>query len=323
MNRWLPAAAVPFAQLARWDRPVGTWLLLWPCLWSVALAAPPGSPPDLAICAVFGTGAFIMRGAGCTVNDLWDRDIDRQVERTRMRPLASGAVGVGGALGFLAAQLACGLGVLLTLPPAAVVLGLASTPLWTLYPLAKRVTNWPQAVLGLAFNWGALMGSTAVHGACDWPTALPLYAAGCWWTLVYDTIYAHQDKADDARAGVRSTALRLGEDSRLWLTLFSAGCVGSLLVAGAAAQPGVHAPALGAGLACGAGHLAWQLRTVDFHDRADCLRKFQSNHHFGGIIFAALVAGRLLAELPAAEADTGATAPRPESMWSLLGGYLV
>ena len=154
VNRWLPAAAVPFAQLARWDRPVGTWLLLWPCLWSVALAAPPGSPPDLAICAVFGTGAFIMRGAGCTVNDLWDRDIDRQVERTRMRPLASGAVGVGGALGFLAAQLACGLGVLLTLPPAAVVLGLASTPLWTLYPLAKRVTNWPQAVLGLAFNWG-------------------------------------------------------------------------------------------------------------------------------------------------------------------------
>ena len=182
VNRWLPAAVVPFAQLGRWDRPIGTWLLLWPCLWSVALATPPGLPPDLSLCAVFGAGAFIMRGAGCTVNDLWDREIDRQVERTRMRPLASGAVSVPAAIGFLTAQLACGLGVVLTLPPAAVVLGLASTPLWVLYPLAKRFTNWPQAMLGLAFNWGALMGSTALHGACDWPVALPLYAAGCWWT---------------------------------------------------------------------------------------------------------------------------------------------
>ena len=157
VNRWLPAAAVPFAQLGRWDRPIGTWLLLWPCMWSTALAAPPGLPPDLALCAAFGVGAFVMRGAGCTINDLWDRDIDRQVERTRMRPLASGAVSVPAAIGFLGAQLTCGLCVLLTLPPAAVVLGLASTPLWVLYPLAKRVTNWPQAVLGLAFNWGALM----------------------------------------------------------------------------------------------------------------------------------------------------------------------
>ena len=276
VNRWLPAAAVPFAQLGRWDRPIGTWLLLWPCMWSVALASPPGLPPDLALCAAFGAGAFVMRGAGCTINDLWDREIDRQVERTRMRPLASGAVSVPAAIGFLGAQLTCGLGVLLTLPlsmsevppwcphslllrspgtrllyahseralaplrprvcakhvvrpsqlglpspisrlstprpPAAVVFGLASTPLWVLYPLAKRVTNWPQAVLGLAFNWGALMGSTALYGSCDWPVALPLYA-GCWcWTMVYDTIYAHQDKADDARAGVHSTALGLGDD---------------------------------------------------------------------------------------------------------------
>ena len=278
VNRWLPAAAVPFAQLGRWDRPIGTWLLLWPCMWSTALAAPPGLPPDLALCAAFGVGAFVMRGAGCTINDLWDRDIDRQVERTRMRPLASGAVSVPAAIGFLGAQLTCGLCVLLTLPPAAVVLGLASTPLWVLYPLAKRVTNWPQAVLGLAFNWGALMGSTALHGSCDWPVALPLYAGCWWWTMMYDTIYAHQDKADDARAGVLSTALRLGEHSRAWLALFALGCVGSLAVAGlssSGAAPGVHLPALGAGLACGAAHLAWQLRTVDLHSRADCLRKFQ------------------------------------------------
>ena len=145
VNRWLPAAAVPFAQLGRWDRPIGTWLLLWPCMWSTALAAPPGLPPDLALCAAFGAGAFVMRGAGCTINDLWDRDFDRQVERTRLRPLASGAVSVPAAIGFVGAQLTCGLCVLLTLPPAAVVLGLASTPLWVLYPLAKRVTNWPQA----------------------------------------------------------------------------------------------------------------------------------------------------------------------------------
>ena len=178
VSRWLPAAAVPYAQLARWDRPIGTWLLLWPCAWSVALAAPPGAMPDVPLIALFGVGAFAMRGAGCTINDLWDRDIDRQVERTRLRPLASGALSPVQALAFLGAQLGAGLGVLLTLPPAAVALGLASTPLFTLYPLAKRLTDWPQLVLGLTFNWGALMGSTAVHGACDWPVALPLYGAG-------------------------------------------------------------------------------------------------------------------------------------------------
>ena len=201
VHRFLPAAAVPYAALGRWDRPIGTWLLLWPCLWSTSLAATAGTMPDASLCALFGLGAFAMRGAGCTVNDLWDRDIDRQVERTRLRPLASGAIGVPQALGFLGAQCTVGLGVLLALPPYAVGLSFVSVPLVGLYPLAKRVTNWPQAVLGLTFNWGALVGWAAVHGACDWSVVLPLYAGGFWWTLLYDTIYAHQDKRDDAKVG--------------------------------------------------------------------------------------------------------------------------
>jgi 4-hydroxybenzoate polyprenyltransferase len=192
-RRALPAWAWPYAALGRWDRPIGTWLLLWPCFWSTALAAPAGAPPDASLLALFGVGAFAMRGAGCTINDLWDRDIDRQVERTRNRPLASGALGVGEAVGFLGAQLSAGLAVLLALPPYAVGLGFCSVPLFSLYPLAKRFTAYPQAVLGLTFNWGALMGLAATHGALmAWPVALPLYAGGVWWTLLYDTIYAHQ-----------------------------------------------------------------------------------------------------------------------------------
>ena len=145
MVRLLPASLLPYSALGRWDRPVGTHLLLWPCLWSTALAAAPGALPDAKLCALFAIGAFVMRGAGCTANDLWDRDIDRQVERTRNRPLASGALSVPQALGFLVTQLGVGLGVLLNLPQHSVILGLASTPLWSLYPLAKRFTNWPQA----------------------------------------------------------------------------------------------------------------------------------------------------------------------------------
>lgn len=211
MRRYLPAAVWPYASLGRWDRPIGTWLLLWPCLWSTALAAPASAPPDVALCALFGVGAFAMRGAGCTINDLWDRDIDRQVERTASRPLASGALSVAQAIGFLGVQCTAGLGVLLALPPYAVGLSFASVPLVAAYPLAKRITDWPQAILGLTFNWGALVGWAAVHGECHWVAVLPLYASGIGWTLLYDTIYAHQDKADDARVGVRSTALRLGD----------------------------------------------------------------------------------------------------------------
>ncbi|KAL1526404.1 hypothetical protein AB1Y20_015117 [Prymnesium parvum] len=289
-KRLLPAWLVPYSALARWDRPIGTYLLLWPCLWSTALAAPAGGPPDAMLCLLFGVGSFAMRGAGCTANDLWDRDIDRRVERTRHRPLASGAVGVRGALGFLAAQCGVGLGVLAALPTHSVVLGLASTPLWTLYPLAKRYTNWPQAVLGLTFNWGALMGWSAVHGSCDWLAVLPLYASGFWWTMLYDTVYAHQDKREDAQLGVGSTALRLAKHTKPWLAGFGVATMGCLGLAGAAVD---MPPLYYAGLACGAAHLSWQVWSLDLDSRADCLSKFRSNHHFGALVFAAIVAGKL------------------------------
>lgn len=183
---------MPYGQLARWDRPIGTWLLLWPCLWSLALAAPAGSPPDLALCGLFTAGAVAMRGAGCTVNDLLDRDLDRQVARTKHRPLASGALQPRHAVAFLSAQLCIALSVLLALPLPAVAAGLAATPLWAGYPLAKRFTDWPQAVLGLAINWGAMLGWVAVHGSLHTPVVAPLYVGAFFWTLHYDTIYAHQ-----------------------------------------------------------------------------------------------------------------------------------
>lgn len=285
---------MPFAQLARWDRAIGTWLLLWPCLWSIGLAAPVGALPDAHLCAAFSIGAVLMRGAGCIVNDLWDRDLDRQVERTKSRPLASGAISVPQAFGFLAVHLGLALSVLVTLPLPAVGLGLAATPLWALYPLAKRVTDWPQVVLGFAFNWGALLGWVAVHSDVHWPIVGPLYASCILWTLHYDTIYAHQDKRDDERVGVRSTAVRLGDHSGLFLAMCSCGTVGGLVLAG----QGLH-PIFYCGLTAAAAHLAWQVRAVNLSDQADCLRKFQSNRNLGAIIFAAIVVGKALAcELP-------------------------
>lgn len=293
VQRWLPASAVPYAQLARWDRPIGTWLLLWPCLWSIALAAPPGALPDARLYALFGVGAFLMRGAGCTVNDLWDRDFDKKVERTRHRPLASGALHVPQALGFLGAQLSLALGVLLALPPPAVACGLLATPLWALYPLAKRFTDWPQLVLGFAINWGALLGWVGVHGDVHWPVVAPLYAGCVIWTLHYDTVYAHQDKRDDVRVGVRSTALRLGEHNALFLGGCCVGSVGCFGLAGAAAG---LSPAFFAGLGGAAAHLGWQLRKLDLSDRSSCLRVFRSNRDFGMLLLLAIVAGKFFQE---------------------------
>lgn len=182
----------PYLRLIRFDRPIGTWLLFWPCGWSIALAAAPGCAPDIGLLALFATGAFVMRGAGCTINDMWDRKIDRRVERTRERPLASGELTQLDALVFLAAQLGVGAQVLLQLNGYSIGLGVASLGLVVVYPLMKRVTYWPQLVLGAAFNWGALLGWSAVHGQVLWSACAPLYAAGVCWTIVYDTIYAHQ-----------------------------------------------------------------------------------------------------------------------------------
>ncbi|KAJ1381039.1 UbiA prenyltransferase family, partial [Ochromonadaceae sp. CCMP2298] len=191
----------PYLYLARVDKQVGTLLLMWPCFWSTCLAAPMGGVPDLALLAKFAVGSFVMRGAGCTINDLWDKDFDKHVERTKSRPLASGAISVPQALGFLCAQLTCGLTVLVSLNAETVLLGLLSMPLVVCYPLMKRFTNWPQLVLGLTFNWGALVGWTAVTGPSLLSEALPLYCAGVCWTLVYDTLYGYQDRKDDKRIG--------------------------------------------------------------------------------------------------------------------------
>lgn len=186
-----------------------------PCLWSTALATVPlgAATPDLSLCLTFGLGAFVMRGAGCTINDMWDARYDRRVARTRSRPLANGDLSYPQAWGFLAAQLSLGLGVLLSLPhlDACFAWGAAALPLVATYPLMKRCTDYPQLALGLTFNWGAILGWAAVRGEVDWSVVGPLYAGGVAWTLVYDTLYAHQDKVDDARLGLRSTALTFGE----------------------------------------------------------------------------------------------------------------
>lgn len=187
---YLPDAAQPYARLARMDRPIGTLLLLWPCWWSAALAAQAHELPDPKLLALFGVGAFIMRGAGCTINDMWDADFDRRVTRTRNRPLASGELTHAQAWGFLSVQLMGGLAVLLYLPHTfyCFQLGAASLPLVATYPLMKRYTNWPQLVLGMTFNWGAFMGWAATYGSLEWTVVGPLYASGVAWTLVYDTL---------------------------------------------------------------------------------------------------------------------------------------
>ena len=298
VDETLPPSVVPYAKLVRLDRPAGVYLLAWPCLWSIALAAPPGCPPDPYLSSLFCAGAFLLRGAGCTVNDLWDRDIDALVARTRNRPIASGAVSPTAATVFLGAQLLAGLGILLRLNDFSVALGASSLALVAAYPAMKRVTNWPQAFLGLTFNWGALLGYAAVHGQLDPMVCAPLYASGVFWTLLYDTVYAHQDAADDEKIGVKSTALRLremaggrAEGTKKYLAMFGAASTAGLCAAGHAAGVG---PVFYVGAAASAAHLAWQVRDVNLDDGEDCASKFRSNGtQYGAIVFAACVAGKL------------------------------
>lgn len=266
-------------------------MLLWPCFWSISVAAPAGQLPDVGLLALFGTGALIMRSAGCTINDMWDKDFDQRVERTNQRPLASGAITYPQAWGFLAAQLTAGLGILLQLNWYSIALGASSLALVGAYPLMKRVTYWPQAFLGLTFNYGALLGYAAVHGACAWPVVLPLYAGGVAWTIVYDTLYAHQDKRDDAQIGVRSTALLFGANTKPILNAFAAASVAGLGAAGYAA--GLDWPFY-VGLMGGAGHLAWQVNTADLDDPVNLQQRFGSNKWFGALMFASIVAGKVV-----------------------------
>ncbi len=290
VDRICPERARPYMRLARLDRPIGTWLLLLPGWWAIALGASPGAWPDWWLVALFGVGAVLMRAAGCVINDLFDRDFDARVARTADRPIASGVISTVRALAFMAALMLASLLILLQFNFVAIVVGVASLALIVPYPLMKRVTWWPQAWLGLTFNWGALLGWAAARGDLDWP-CLALYAAGFFWTLGYDTIYAHQDKEDDALVGVKSTARLFDDRSRPWIATFLAVFVVLLAVTGGLA--GLGWPYY-AGLVLATAHLAWQTATIDFDDPRDCLAKFRSNRDFGLIVFAAIIAGRLV-----------------------------
>jgi 4-hydroxybenzoate polyprenyltransferase len=272
----------------RLDRPIGSWLLFLPGLWAFAMVAPDWRQ-GLWLTALFGLGAVLMRGAGCVVNDLWDRDLDRQVERTAGRPLASGALRARHALVFLALVLAAALLILLQLNRTAQALGVASLIPVVLYPLAKRVTDWPQAVLGVIFSWAAPMGYAAVTGGLD-VAAFALWAAGFFWILGYDTIYAHQDREDDALVGIRSSALRLGDKTRPFLILCYGLTMALLALAGWLAG---LAPWYLLGLALPGAMLARQVIQLDIADPALCLRLFKANRDVGLAIAAAFLLGRL------------------------------
>lgn len=275
-------------RLARLDRPIGTWLLLWPCWWSLALASLYQGPdlPNIILIALFGIGAIAMRGAGCTYNDLVDKELDALVGRTRSRPIPSGQVSVFQAKAFLLALALTGLAVLLQFNWFAVGLGIASLGIVAVYPFMKRITYWPQIVLGLAFNWGALLGWAAVTGSLH-PAAYILYLAGISWTLGYDTIYAHQDKEDDAMIGIKSTALKFGKDTPRWLATFFSLAIFGIAIAGTLAGAGII---FLAGLVFAVLHAAWQLKTLDIDDPDICLMLFRSNRDFGWIVFFAILA---------------------------------
>lgn len=289
IDRFLPAALRPYARLMRLDRPIGTWLLFWPCVWGTLLVAKTEEPVPFDLLFLFALGSIVMRGAGCVINDLWDRRLDQMVERTQLRPLASGVLSVKQAGALLAVLLGSGLGVLLQLNALSICLGLSSMAIVVVYPLAKRVTYWPQLVLGFAFNWGALLGGTAVAGKLTWPS-VALYAAGVFWTLGYDTIYAHQDKKDDVLAGVKSLALYLGRYSRLGIAVFYTLFLGLVAVAGAGVALG---PGFEVGIACATCHAIWQFAGWHPDDPADCLKRFRSNRDMGFFICLAIVLGKL------------------------------
>lgn len=282
VDRYSPSAAHPYIRLARLDRPIGSWLLLFPCWWAIALASSDPLTMEFAtLFVLFGIGAVAMRGAGCTYNDICDREFDAQVARTRDRPLPAGEVTVFQAALFMTLLMVIGFLVLISFNNFAIAVGVASLVLVFTYPLMKRVTFWPQFFLGLAFNWGALLGWAAVRTELATP-AIFLYAAGIFWTLGYDTIYAHQDRPDDPAAGIKSTARRLGLGSKPWLYGFYAATIILLGLTG-------HVIGLGwpfwLGLGLGALQLIWQVADVDIDDPPDCLAKFKSNRLFGWLIF--------------------------------------
>ncbi|MEM6759823.1 MAG: 4-hydroxybenzoate octaprenyltransferase [Pseudomonadota bacterium] len=287
VDRYAPGFALPYLRLSRADRPAGTWLLFIPCLWGLTLAMLFDQAPrweDLWIGLGCGIGAFLMRGAGCTWNDISDRKIDAGVARTRTRPLPAGDVTVRQALAWMIAQSLLAFGILLTFHPMAILLGVLALLPVAIYPFAKRFTWWPQVFLGLAFNWGALLAWTAHRGQLDAPAVL-LYAAGIAWTLYYDTIYAHQDIEDDALIGVKSTARLFGENTPQWLRRFlmvTVGLMGLAVIFAGTESASVLALMIAlAGPWAMGWHLAWQLRSIDIHDPEKCMILFRANRDTG------------------------------------------
>ena len=286
VDTFAPVPARPYLRLSRADRPIGTWLLLIPCLWAITLAAGITGfrPWDLWLAVSCGAGAFLMRGAGCTWNDITDRDIDAAVTRTRNRPIPSGQVTVPNALIWMIAQALLAALILFSYNGLAISLGIASLALVAIYPFAKRFTWWPQVFLGLAFNWGALL-AWAAHSGTVSPAAIALYAAGIAWTLYYDTIYAHQDREDDALIGVKSTARLFGDQSRRWLAAFFAltltlFALAVVLALAPAARVVPMVVALTGVWAMG-WHMARQMQRLDLDDPASCLSVFRSNRNAG------------------------------------------
>jgi 4-hydroxybenzoate polyprenyltransferase len=286
----VPPRLMPYVQLMRLDRPIGTWLLYWPCVFGLVLGAAAESRPfgtwrDIFYVILLGIGAIVMRGAGCTYNDIVDRDFDGAVARTKDRPIPSGRVSVRNAWAFTIGQCLVGLGVLLCLNRLAILLGIASLALVAAYPFMKRVTWWPQAWLGLTFNWGAVLGFAAVTETIDIGD-LYLYAGLFFWTLGYDTIYAHQDKDDDALIGVKSTARLLGDKTRQWILGFYAVAFTLILAAGFTEHTGWPFVFL---LLVAGGHMMWQVRELEIDNSAKCLKLFRANRETGALIAAAMI----------------------------------
>lgn len=295
VDRYAPESMRPYFRLARLDRPIGFWLLLLPCWWSVGLAdVTLNQPyPNPWLLTLFAVGALVMRAAGCAYNDYVDRDYDARLPRTASRPIPSGQVTPAEALAFAGVCSLAGALVLVQFNAFTIKLGLASLLLVALYPFMKRFTHWPQLILGLAFNWGALVGWSAVMGSIGLP-ALLLYAGSVLWTIGYDTIYAHQDREDDVMLGLRSTAIRFGENTMTWVGAFYAGAIVLWLAAGFLA--GTHLIYFGA-VVLASLQMAWQVTTLDTKDAANCLRRFRSNRDVGMVIFLGLAADMMLSRM--------------------------
>ncbi|RWS15994.1 4-hydroxybenzoate polyprenyltransferase: mitochondrial-like isoform X1 [Dinothrombium tinctorium] len=294
--RRFPTSFQPYLEAMRVDKPIGTMLLLWPCYWSIGLATTAGKFPDITLLGLFACGAFLMRGAGCIINDMYDKDLDKSIQRTKGRPFASGRLSLLDGTMFLGGQLGAALIVLLQFDLNTILLGASSLALVCTYPLVKRFTHWPQLILGMAFNWGALLGwSAATNGELFLPAVLPLYTAGIFWTLIYDTIYAHQDRKDDLILGIKSTAIKFGDKTKQWLSLFSIGMISSLTLVGintAQMWP------FYVSVAAAAAHLGKQISTLNINDSEDCWKKFNSNHQLGLILFLGIILSTVIKQKP-------------------------